>query len=174
MLPPVVASLFEEIRKGSVFPFAWLATVDDGAARGGSPCARVRTVRVIGFNLQQGKFYVATHRRHAKIEQIQARPLGELCFTELTGPLQLRFGCRLSLLGEDKVAMRDSFWRKLPEESRWRFYACEPEVAVPPPDFAVLQADVHEVDLLDLRPERSLRRGFLRQGADWAEEERML
>ncbi|GMU53148.1 MAG: hypothetical protein AMXMBFR33_22940 [Candidatus Xenobia bacterium] len=164
MFPKNVASLFEEIRKGSPFPFAWLGTGE----------GRVRTVRVAGFNLQQGRWYVTTHRRHAKVEQIRQFLRGELCLVELSGPLQLRLRSQLGWLGPDREAMRESLWRKVPGQDRWRFYGSEPTLLTPAKDFLVLEGLVEEIDLLDLRPEYPVRRGYLRRGDDWVEEERLV
>lgn len=164
MFPKNVAALFEEIRKGSPFPFAWLGTGQ----------GRVRTVRVSAFNLQQERWYVCTHRRHAKVDQIREQARGELCLVELSGPIQLRFRSNLGWLAEDREAMRESLWRKQPGQDRWRFYGAEPTLQIPVKDFLVLEGIVDEVDFLDLRPEYPIRRGYYKRGDGWVEEERIL
>lgn len=161
MLPERVASLFHEIRRGRPFPYVWLATVDST----GRP--RVRSVRLSGFNLRQGLFYVSSNRRHNKRDELGRTPWAELCVVETDIPLQLRFECRVELLEDDETPFRQRFWAKLPAEDQRRFYAStDPR---PPDDFMVLQLEAFEVDFLDLRPQVPIRIGY-RLGDEVVEE----
>ncbi|MBI3926154.1 MAG: pyridoxamine 5'-phosphate oxidase family protein [Armatimonadetes bacterium] len=155
MLPLEVVQLFHEIRQGGLFPFVWLATAD---AEGG---ARVRTVRLTGFNLQKGLLYFCCNRRHDKAVQILRDPVGEICMAALAGPMQLRFRCRLRFMGEADGAMIDRFWGRTSEETRRKVWGCSAEQNQPPEDFLAVEGSVLELDLLDLRPELPVRRGYV-------------
>lgn len=162
MLPERVVSTFHEIRRGSLFPFAWLSTVGTD----GGP--RVRTVRLCGFNLKQALFYVGSSRRHFKREQLQSDPRAELCVVELEGPLQLRFSCGAALVTEDGSLLRKRFWCRLGEMDQRRYYGLIGEE--PPPDFMLIALEAREVDLLDLRPQVPIRVGYRLSAAGSAEE----
>jgi pyridoxine/pyridoxamine 5'-phosphate oxidase len=153
VLPEAVTAAFNAIRLGRLFPLAWVATNDlDGSAR-------VRTVRVVGFNLQQRHLVFAAHRQHEKFEQIERDPRGEVCLLDPEGPLQLRIRCVFVADESSAQPMRSRYWQKLSGQSRLQLYQAEPESEEPSVDYKLVEARFGKIDLLDLRgqvPQRTL------------------
>src|ERR1017187_10073645 len=146
MLPKKVVDAFETLRRGEVFPYAWLATLDN------ANLPRVRTVKVCGFNLNAGAFYVGTHSRHEKLIQLQANPRAELCVVDIRGASQLRFACSVTIhaAGESDIPLRERFWNKMSARSKIELYQGHPQLPKPPVTYVLLQLDVVSVELVQL------------------------
>ena len=154
MLPSRVTQAFDAIRKGKTFPFIWLATVTSG----GEP--RVRTMKMCGFNLAEKIFYLSTHQKSKKIQELQMRSLAQLCLVDFELGLQLRFDCKVGLFpappeqGQEKaIAMRERFWQKLSPRSKIDLYNAHPQQQRPPETFILLQLSAQRADLLELNGE---------------------
>ncbi len=144
MLPERVVKTFHRIRNGTLFPNAWLATADSDG------WARVRTVRVCGFNVVKHLLYSACDATDAKCEQLSRDPRAEYCLLCPDSPVQLRLKTQVTLLADGPV--RDRFWSKVSEDTRLRIYGSLDHL--PPWNYQILEASILEVDLLDLEPER--------------------
>lgn len=152
MLPSRVVEAFESLRKGSVFPFAWLGTV----AQPG-PVPRVRTVKVCGFNMAARCFHVCCHSKHDKIAELQANPAAELCLVDFELGIQLRLRCRVEVQPEKDMALRERFWAKLSPRSKIELYQGHPQQPKPAPNFVLLRLNVASVELLELKGEPPVR-----------------
>ena len=136
-----LAGAFETVRKGGLFPLAWLASVDQAGQ------ARVRTVKVLGFNLAVPCFYIGCHRNHAKVAQLLSNPRAELCLLDPQEGLQIRFECRSEGSNE---TLRERFWQKLSPRSRQELYRAHPRQEKASENFALLTFAALRAELLEL------------------------
>lgn len=157
--PRKVRELWSEIRAQEPFPLVCLATVDNLGAR-------ARTLVLRHLDPEEGRLLFFCHRHHDKWSQLQS--LGEVCLYggPRASPFQLRFRCRLSAweLG------RQPWWERLSADHRLRLYQVDQVDA--PDEFLPLQAEVVEIDLLDLR--EPIRLGYLPDGPTYREVPRSL
>lgn len=162
MLPRSVLEVFEDIRKGQPFPLAWMATVDvDGAPR-------TRTVRIMAFNLQQGKLYFSSNREHAKHRHLARDPRVEVCMLNLESLNQLRVQGKG--VSEATHPLRASFWNKLSPQSRVDLYCVHPQRETAPDNFIVTEILVGDMEILRLRASPPERWRLHRNGDGYSEE----
>lgn len=153
-LPQRVVELWAELTASEPYPLAVLATCDEQGAR-------ARTLVVRDFDAKAGRLTFFGHRQHDKWAQLER--LGEVCLAggPRATPMQLRFRCRLSLAGEDRL----NWWQRLPADHRLRLYKVDQ--SEPPEEFQILRAQVVEVDVLDLRV--PVRAGYVPEGGGYRE-----
>ena len=156
-LPQRVMELWSELTENNPYPLACLATVDQLGAR-------ARTLVVRHLDGQRGVVTFFCHRQHDKWSQLE-QP-GEICLVggPRVTPMQLRFRCALALCQQDRA----DWWQRLPAAHRLRLYKLDQPEA--PDEFQPLQAQILEVDLLDLRV--PVRYGYVPDGPGYREEER--
>jgi hypothetical protein len=148
-LPEEVQQQLAQVVGGPPFPWGWLATFD---AQSG---ARVRTVRLLSYNLRTGLFHFASHRDHAKHQQMRLDPRGQLCLLRNEPLLQIRLDVRLRSGPAADFPQGPRFWERLPGPERLRLYQAHPQAPTPADTFWVVEAQTEALECLDLGLEAS-------------------
>lgn len=145
-----------------------LATVDAE----GRPQARTLVLRAASRS--KARLEIQTDLGSAKIGELTHRPFGQFLAWDPEVQLQLRLSAEIHVLTGDAVEDR---WTKIPDASR-RGYGAVPKPGSPIPHalayakpadregFAVLQAQVYAMDLVDLNEPH--RRALFRAEDGWA------
>ena len=151
----VLNQIFSDIRQSGLFPLGWVASVDATGA------PHVRTVKILGFNWAQKLFHFTCNRHHEKLEHFAAKPVAELCLVAPEKGMQLRFACRVEVVGpESESTLRQRFWERTSPKSRVQLYKTHPRQEKPPLSFVLVTLSALQADLLDLGCEEARRLFF--------------
>lgn len=149
------------------FPWVWLATWDPQLG------ARVRTVRILAYNLRQGTFTFSTHKNHAKIRQMTADPRGQLCLLRESPPLQARLDVQLKATAGTSHPQGDRMWQKIAPADKVRLYQGHPQLPRVPENFWLVEAQIQRAQVLSLE-DNPWHREFTLAGDQWSTRELQL
>jgi len=160
--PPadLLASL-ELVTRGKPFPWVWLATSDQDLG------ARVRTVRILNYNLRQVCFTFASHADHAKHQQIAHDPRGQLCLLLEAPLIQIRLDVLLTTTPAPQHPLGERMWQKVMGNDRQALYNVHPQSPKPPQSFVIVEARSEAADVLCLGPDQRERRRHSKGPLDW-------
>ncbi|MDY7014280.1 MAG: pyridoxamine 5'-phosphate oxidase family protein [Cyanobacteriota bacterium] len=152
-LAPWRSSLAQSLHLNRAKPhsrYFQLATV----APEGEP--RNRTVVFRGFRENTNQIKVVTDRQSEKIEQIQYRPRGEICWYFTQTREQFRFFGQLMLVGDRSCEPslhkeRQQTWQGLSDAAKLQFVGSDRAIATPPTNFCLLLLDPERAYHLQLR-----------------------
>ena len=148
-----------------------------------------RTVVFRGFLPDSNKIQIVTDSRSDKIEEINSKPWGEICWYFTVTREQFRLGGKLTLVTADNqesnlLAARETLWKQLSNKARTQFAWPTPKQArnnnhqdffdisvspqIPLDNFCLLLLNPQQVDHLELRGNPQNRYLYtLDQGNKW-------
>lgn len=166
MTPP--APLFadlQEVSQGKPFPWCWLATCDE--AQG----ARVRTVRLLSYNLRQLTFTFASHSGHSKHRQFSFDPRVQLCLLREQPILQVRLDGIAKTTRGSQHPLGERLWAKVYAEDRQSLFGADPDQLRPPENFVLVDLACSVAEVLRLQPGRRQRSLYRYTDSGWIQQE---
>lgn len=160
-VPSSLSEALELVTRGKPFPWVWLATSDRDLG------ARVRTVRILNYNLRQVCFTFASHGQHAKHQQIADDPRGQLCLLLDNPLLQVRLDVLLTTTPGPQHPLGERMWQKVMGNDRQALYAAHPQSPKPPATFVIVEAQAEVADVLTLGPDKRERWRHTRGPGAW-------